>query len=1154
MPLSQQQTQANLRTILTSIGDAVLVTDKQGRVTLLNPVAEQLTGWTTAEAVGLDSRRVFDIMNGVENPVDRVLREGIVVSLADHTLLRRRDGTEVPIDDSAAPVRDEAGNLVGVVLVFRDISERQATEAAFREQARLAALGADIGIALTQSRTMEEALGRCANVVVQRLDAAFARLWTLDDAGTALELKASAGMYTHLDGPHGRVPVGKFKIGLIAQERLAHLTNTVVGDPRVSDQEWAQREGMVAFAGYPLLVEDRLVGVLAMFARHRLTDDTLRSLESVAHGIALDIDRRQAEDARAAAEERLRLATQSTQLGTWDYAPASDTLFWDAQCRAIFDYPLDLPIDYPTYFRLIHADDRERVEASVTAALSPHGTDEFQVEFRTAGFQGGKERWVQTEGKAYFDAAHTQTTRFVGISRDITAHKQVEKELVEARHRLEAALTAGDIATWTLDLVENRLFPDIHFAPLFGVAPEYATGGTLDVYLAVIHPDDQPLVVAAIESAVAEAKPYAAEYRVVLPDGTVRWLSARGTIEYAADGTPVSMPGVIVNITERIQREMRERFLADLTAQTRALLDPEEILYETAKAVGEFTNAHRAQYIEIDEAADRIHVRRDYVRDGVGMKSFVGSYPLSSFGAFLVTSLQAGIVTQISDTETDSRFSPEHRAAFRAANFQSFISAPLHKDGRLVAVLALHYASPRVWTAEEAEMLTAVVERTWLAVENARLFRETQQRAEREALLNEIGEKVRITLDPEAILRATVEVLGRRLGVDRCYFVRYDQVRNTARVFPEWFRAEAGLEPLGGTTRQMAAYSVNRDPAFVAGRTSLVNDTQAFPPEEASPLLALGIRALMRVPIAVGSQMTALGVAIAEPRVWSAEEVRLLENVAALLRSALASAHIQQRERNIAIQLQESLQPPAPNSLPGLALASYYRPALAEANVGGDFFDVFPLEAGHTALVVADLSGKGLAAASQVATVRNMLRFALYSQPDLAAAVTGLHRALVQYGLLTGFATLFVSVFDETNQTLTYVNCGQEPGLIWRVASRTVESLPPTGPVLGGFGTGDYEQAVVDLTCGDVLALFTDGLTEVGPSRKFQLEIEGVSDILRDCLSGEAGEVASPQTVVDCLISGVDDFGRGGSRDDIALLVGRVVAVEKANTADEVKP
>src|SRR4029079_14180510 len=105
-----------------------------------------------------------------------------------------------------------------------------------------------------------------------------ARIWTVSAEGDILELQASAGMYTHLDGPHGRVPVGKFKIGLIAQERKPHLTNTVVGDPRVSDQEWAKREGMVAFAGYPLLLENRVVWVMALFAKSPLAEATLTAL------------------------------------------------------------------------------------------------------------------------------------------------------------------------------------------------------------------------------------------------------------------------------------------------------------------------------------------------------------------------------------------------------------------------------------------------------------------------------------------------------------------------------------------------------------------------------------------------------------------------------------------------------------------------------------------------------------------------------------------------------------------------------------------------------------------------------------------------------------------------------------------------------------
>ena len=118
-------------------------------------------------------------------------------------------------------------------------------------------------------------------------------------------------MYTHLDGPHSRVPVGKYKIGLIAQERKPHLTNGVVGDPRVSDQEWAKREGMTAFAGYPLLVDDRMVGVMAMFARQPLSETTLDAMASVADEIAVGIERKVGEERLHEQREWLRVTLAS---------------------------------------------------------------------------------------------------------------------------------------------------------------------------------------------------------------------------------------------------------------------------------------------------------------------------------------------------------------------------------------------------------------------------------------------------------------------------------------------------------------------------------------------------------------------------------------------------------------------------------------------------------------------------------------------------------------------------------------------------------------------------------------------------------------------------------------------------------------------------
>ncbi len=121
------------RVTLASIGDAVITTDTEGRVTFLNSVAESLTGWTLAEAAGQPLDSVFRILNDesrqpFENPTVRALRDGVVVGLANHSLLIARDGTERPIDDSAAPIRNSKGEVAGVVLVFRDISQRRRQE------------------------------------------------------------------------------------------------------------------------------------------------------------------------------------------------------------------------------------------------------------------------------------------------------------------------------------------------------------------------------------------------------------------------------------------------------------------------------------------------------------------------------------------------------------------------------------------------------------------------------------------------------------------------------------------------------------------------------------------------------------------------------------------------------------------------------------------------------------------------------------------------------------------------------------------------------------------------------------------------------------------------------------------------------------------
>lgn len=227
------------------------------------------------------------------------------------------------------PLRGESGVVYGLMTHAVDVTREVQSRQALEQQNRVATLTADVGLALTRSTALPEILDACARSVVDNLDAAFARIWTLNDTEQVLELQASAGMYTHLDGPHARVPVGTFKIGLIAQKRLPHLTNDVAGDDRIGDRAWARREGMRAFAGYPLMVGDELVGVLAMFARHELPASALQALATVANGIALGIQRKRAEDAlQARAQELGRLAEAlertNAELDTFAYAASHD--------------------------------------------------------------------------------------------------------------------------------------------------------------------------------------------------------------------------------------------------------------------------------------------------------------------------------------------------------------------------------------------------------------------------------------------------------------------------------------------------------------------------------------------------------------------------------------------------------------------------------------------------------------------------------------------------------------------------------------------------------------------------------------------------------------------------------------------------------------
>ena len=305
--------EAQHRAIVETAVDGIITINEKGIVQSINPAAERIFGYAATEIVGrnVNTLQPEPFHSHHDEYLQNYLQTGIakVIGIGREVVGQRKDGTTFPMDLAVSEVRlGEKRLFTGII---RDITDRKQAEIQIKERSELMALGADIGKAITEHNNLQAMLGHCAEAMVNHLGAAFARVWTLNTAEQVLELQASAGLYTHIDGAHGRIPVGKFKIGLIARERLPHLTNDVPNDPRVSDKAWAKREGMVAFAGYPLIVQDKLLGVMAMFARQTLPETFLDTLGSVATQIALGINRIQDEADLMVAKEQAEAASQA---------------------------------------------------------------------------------------------------------------------------------------------------------------------------------------------------------------------------------------------------------------------------------------------------------------------------------------------------------------------------------------------------------------------------------------------------------------------------------------------------------------------------------------------------------------------------------------------------------------------------------------------------------------------------------------------------------------------------------------------------------------------------------------------------------------------------------------------------------------------------
>jgi diguanylate cyclase (GGDEF)-like protein/PAS domain S-box-containing protein len=313
-------------------------------------------------------------------------------------------------------------------------SSRKRVEAALTEQARLAGLDAGIGTALYGAGTLREGLQGCAEACVRTFDVACARIWMFNETTQALELQARAGEFTLINDLDARIPIDNSQIGKVIRECKPQHSGPIVADGRFLDNEWFKRHDVAAWAGCPLILNDRPIGVIAIFAHQRLLDDAVRDLGGVALRIGQFIKMKRSEEVMRASEEQFRQLAENIHEVFFVVEPEPVRMvylspayhdIWGRSPQEVYDRPM-------AWVESVHADDREGVNKSFADSMRGISSE---MAYRIVR-PDSSVRWIEARTFPVRDDKG-KLTRVVGIAEDTTSRRKANFELNIALEELQ---------------------------------------------------------------------------------------------------------------------------------------------------------------------------------------------------------------------------------------------------------------------------------------------------------------------------------------------------------------------------------------------------------------------------------------------------------------------------------------------------------------------------------------------------------------------------------------------------------------------------------------------------------------------------------------------------------------------------------------------